>query len=86
MVKNKNKIDISALLRENIKTSKLMLSKLERLEKDFKRAQLFDFIRFLIVAIPVVIAILYLIPLFHEILDFYRPIIDYIKQIRLNAF
>lgn len=86
MLKNKKKINITSLLQENIKTSKLMLAKLERLEKDFKRAQLFDFIRFLIVAIPVILAILYLIPLFHEVLDIYRPILEYFNQLRLNAF
>lgn len=56
--------------------------KLDRLRKDFKRAQVVNFIRFIIVAIPVLLAVLYLIPLFREFLEIYRPLVDFINNAR----
>lgn len=76
--KNKNLED---LIKENNKKINLLMKKIDNLEGEFKRFQLMNFLRFLLVIIPIVLAVLYLIPVFREFLEIYKPLFD-----TLNSF
>ena len=82
MVKQKNKQNLEKLIKQNLKKTELLIEKIEDLNKNFKRAQIMNLIRFLIVTIPVILAILYLIPLFREFIEIYQPLLDLINQFR----
>ncbi len=77
-----NKDNLEVLLKENLAKTDLIVQKINRFEKEFKRAQLMNLIRFLIVAIPVILAILWLIPVFRNFLEIYQPLIDLLNRFR----
>ncbi len=82
MAESKNKQNLEKLIKQNLKKTDLLLDKVESLNKDLKKARLMNLIRFLIVAIPVILAVLYLIPLFREFIEIYKPLLDLINQFR----
>ncbi len=81
MSKQKNNQDLETLIKKNTQKTDLLIDKIEKLEKDFKRFQLMNFIRFSIVAIPLILAILYLIPLFRDFVRIYEPILQTLQDL-----
>ncbi len=77
-----NKNNLEDLLKENLEKTNLIVQKINRFEKEFKKAQLMNLIRFLIVAIPVILALLWLIPVFHDFLAIYQPLLELINRFR----
>lgn len=77
-----NTKSIESLLKENIKKTDLLLQKIDKLEKDLKKFQIMSFLRFILVAIPVVLAVLYLIPLFRQFLEIYLPILEFLDNFK----
>lgn len=80
MSKTKQKKDLETLINKNIRQTNILIKKFDKLEKDFKRFQIMNFIRFLIVAIPLLLALLYLVPLFRDFLEIYKPILEILQQ------
>jgi len=72
----KKKNDLESLIKQNIRKTDILIKKLDHFEKDFRRFEIMNFIRFLIVAIPIILAILYLIPIFRDFLEIYEPLIE----------
>jgi hypothetical protein len=80
MAKQKN--DIESLLKQNNRKIEKLSKKIENLEHNLKRFQLMNFLRFVIVAVPVIIALLLLIPIFRDFLRLYEPILEAIQNLK----
>ena len=74
------KNELESLIKQNIKNTNLLIKKVEKFEKDFKRFEIMNLLRFLIVAIPIILAILYLIPIFRDFLEIYDPLIEALNR------
>jgi len=78
------KDDLQSLIKQNIRKTNLLLAKVDELDKDFKRFEIVNFIRFLIVVIPLILAVLYLIPIFREFFqiyeEFYKPLLEVLNN------
>lgn len=77
----KNKSDLEKLIKQNIKQTNQLNKKIENLAVEIRRIQTISFIRFLIVTIPIILALLYFIPLFRQFVETYQPLMDFINQL-----
>ncbi|HDQ22476.1 MAG TPA: hypothetical protein ENN28_00700 [Candidatus Uhrbacteria bacterium] len=76
------KQSLEKLVEKNLKKTDFLIEKVEKLEKDFKRFQLMNLLRFLIIIVPIFLAVLYLIPFFRQIFEAYSPFLDFLNQFR----
>lgn len=83
MPKTKSKNKIEKLLLQNFEELQKVERKVSLLEREFRKAQAVNFVRFIIVAVPVVLAVLYLIPLFRQFIEMYQPLVDFVNSFRL---
>lgn len=59
--------DIRGLLEENIKISKQILASTEKTRKQMRWAQVWAFLRLLIILVPIILAILYIPPFLNKL-------------------
>lgn len=79
--KSKNKIE--RLLLQNLEEIQKVERKVNLLEREFRKAQAVNFVRFVIVAVPILLALLYLIPLFRQFIEMYQPLVDFVNGFRM---
>ena len=75
------KQNLESLIRKNIQQTAVLTEKVTKLSKELKRFQFMNLARFLLVVIPIILALLYLIPLFRNFLEVYRPILDLLREL-----
>lgn len=75
-----NKKTTEQLLKETIKQNKKIIKEVENLKKLFIRNQIMSYVRTIIIITPIVIAILYLIPVVSDFLKVYQPLIEYFDK------
>ncbi len=80
MAKEKN--DIESLLKQNNKKIDKLTKKIDLLEHNLKRIQIMNFLRFAIVVVPVIMALLWLIPIFREFLSLYEPLLEMLQNLK----
>jgi len=77
----KKKLTQKELIEETNQKVHYLIKKVDKLDRDFNRFEIMNFIRFFIVMIPVIIAILYLIPVFREFISLIDPLIEMLEKV-----
>ena len=82
MPKQKNKNDLESLIKQNNRKIEALIRKIDQLEHNLKRFQFMNFLRFILVAVPIIIAILLFIPIFRDFLRLYQPLLDMLQTLK----
>jgi len=77
-----NKNDLELLIKQNNRKLDSLLKKMDHLDHSLKRFQLMNFLRFIIVAVPIIVAILWFIPIFRDFLKLYEPLIEILQNFK----
>ncbi len=75
-----NKRSLEDLLRENIALNKKIYASCQKSEKFIFFIKAFGIIKFILIVIPIVIGILYLIPLLSGFFDMYKEFFNHISE------
>jgi len=68
------------LLEENIQLNNTILKDVSYLKKVLIRGQIMAYFRFIIILTPIILAILYFLPIAREFLKIYEPLIDLLSK------